>query len=215
MKFAEFLYTLRKEKGLTQSELADKLGVTNKAVSKWETGEGYPETSQLVPLAEIFGVTVDELLKGERIIDSETSKGERVEKFVKEESFDESDEHNRKAAMAGKIGELISSLIMISAIIVFFVVGFVFEKWHPGWVVFPLAAISCAIVGAVCSIVKKMHSERGRKINGDISGLIMLTGSWTYCFIGCLFNLWHPGWVIFPVAAMICALFNAIYEFKH
>ena len=64
--FGNFLYELRKEKGMTQQELADKLCVTNRAVSKWETGETFPETAQLVPLATIFGVTVDELLRGER-----------------------------------------------------------------------------------------------------------------------------------------------------
>lgn len=64
--FGEFLYALRKEKGWTQSELADKLGITNKAVSKWETGEAFPETSQLVPLSTVFDLTVDELLRGER-----------------------------------------------------------------------------------------------------------------------------------------------------
>ena len=52
---------------MTQQELADKLCVTNRAVSKWETGETFPETAQLVPLANTFGVTVDELLRGERI----------------------------------------------------------------------------------------------------------------------------------------------------
>lgn len=62
--FGNYLYTLRKAKGYTQAELADKLGVTNKAVSKWETGEAFPETAQLVPLADIFGVTTDELLRG-------------------------------------------------------------------------------------------------------------------------------------------------------
>ena len=66
MSFGDFLYELRKEKGLTQSEVAEKLGVTNKAVSKWETGETFPETAQLLPLAVLFGVTVDELLRGER-----------------------------------------------------------------------------------------------------------------------------------------------------
>lgn len=64
--FSEFLYELRKEKNLTQSELAEKLGITNKAVSKWETGEAMPDTAQLLPLAEILGVSVDELLRGER-----------------------------------------------------------------------------------------------------------------------------------------------------
>ena len=49
--FGEFLYTLRKEKGMTQAELAQTLGVTNKAVSKWETGEAMPETAQLLPIS--------------------------------------------------------------------------------------------------------------------------------------------------------------------
>ncbi len=65
-KFGEFLYSLRKEKGWTQSELADKLGLTNKAVSKWETGDSFPETAMLVPLASLFDITVDELLRGEK-----------------------------------------------------------------------------------------------------------------------------------------------------
>ncbi len=62
--FGNYLYSLRKSKGMTQQELADRLNVTNRSVSKWETGETFPETSQLVPLADIFGVTVDELLRG-------------------------------------------------------------------------------------------------------------------------------------------------------
>ena len=65
-EFGNFLYSLRKGKGMTQQELADMLNVTNKAISKWETGEAFPETAQLVPLATIFGVTVDELLRGRR-----------------------------------------------------------------------------------------------------------------------------------------------------
>ena len=69
--FGEFLYTLRKEKGLTQSQLASLLGVTNKAVSKWETGEAMPETSLLLPLSKILGVTVDELLNGKRSSESD------------------------------------------------------------------------------------------------------------------------------------------------
>ena len=45
-EFGNYLYSLRKSKGMTQQELADQLGVTNKAVSKWETGEAFPETAQ-------------------------------------------------------------------------------------------------------------------------------------------------------------------------
>lgn len=63
-EFGNNLYRLRKLRGWTQQELADQLGVTNRSVSKWETGETLPETGQLIPLDDAFGVTVDELLRG-------------------------------------------------------------------------------------------------------------------------------------------------------
>lgn len=64
-KVGNLITKLREEKGLSQSQLGLKLGVTNKAVSRWENGRGYPDTSLLLKLAEILGITVDELLKGE------------------------------------------------------------------------------------------------------------------------------------------------------
>ena len=65
-KFGTFLTALRKEKGITQKELAEKLFVSDKAVSKWERGASTPNIGLLLPLAELFGVTVPELLRGER-----------------------------------------------------------------------------------------------------------------------------------------------------
>ena len=66
-KCGEFISLLRKEKNLTQKQLADKLKVSDKAVSRWETGKGYPDVSSLLALSEFFGVSVNELLAGERI----------------------------------------------------------------------------------------------------------------------------------------------------
>ena len=66
-----FIAQLRKELGLTQKELAEKLEVTDKAISRWETGKGLPDTSLLKSLAEIFGVSVGELLSGKRMDDSQ------------------------------------------------------------------------------------------------------------------------------------------------
>jgi transcriptional regulator with XRE-family HTH domain len=65
-KMADFIAARRKEKGLTQKELADQLGVTDKAVSKWERGLNCPDITLLTDLADILGVTPNELLKGER-----------------------------------------------------------------------------------------------------------------------------------------------------
>jgi len=60
--FGEKISSLRKAKGLTQAQLAEILNVSNKTISRWETGEGYPEITLLVPLAKTLGVTVDALL---------------------------------------------------------------------------------------------------------------------------------------------------------
>ena len=61
---------LREEKKLTQSELADKIFVTDKAISKWETGRGYPDISLVEPLAKALDVSVIELLSGENVINT-------------------------------------------------------------------------------------------------------------------------------------------------
>ena len=66
VKMGEFISILRKEKGLTQTELAEKLNISNRTVSKWENGDGYPDITILPELADIFEVSVDELLSGER-----------------------------------------------------------------------------------------------------------------------------------------------------
>lgn len=61
--FGEMVSHLRKERGMTQLELAEKMGVTDKAVSKWERGISYPDVSSMPRLAEILGVSVDELMQ--------------------------------------------------------------------------------------------------------------------------------------------------------
>ena len=59
----KIIATLRKEKGMTQKELADQLGITDKAVSKWERDASFPDTATIPKLAEILGVSVEELLQ--------------------------------------------------------------------------------------------------------------------------------------------------------
>ena len=65
-QFGAFIAQLRKEQGLTQKELADRLNVTDKAVSKWETGKGFPDVKLLEPLAQALGVSLAELMQGKR-----------------------------------------------------------------------------------------------------------------------------------------------------
>ena len=68
MEFHEKLQELRKQKGLTQEELAESLYVSRTAISKWESGRGYPNIDSLKAIAKFFSVTIDELLSGEEVI---------------------------------------------------------------------------------------------------------------------------------------------------
>ena len=74
-RIGKFIAQLRKEKKMTQQELANLLGVTDRAISKWENGRGMPDISLLEPLAKILGININELIRGERI------KKEKTEKF--------------------------------------------------------------------------------------------------------------------------------------
>ena len=62
-KLGKFIATIRKEKQLTQAELARKLNVTDKAVSRWERGLGFPDINTLEPLADALGITLTQLMK--------------------------------------------------------------------------------------------------------------------------------------------------------
>ncbi|MBQ9036225.1 MAG: helix-turn-helix transcriptional regulator, partial [Erysipelotrichaceae bacterium] len=72
-KIGEYIHRYRKEKGLTQQQLAEILHVSNKAVSKWETGVNTPDTSMLIPLSEALGVSVLDLLMGSDLDKADTS----------------------------------------------------------------------------------------------------------------------------------------------
>lgn len=67
IKFSKFLKQSRKEKGLTQEELANKLSVTTQAVSKWENGKGYPDVTTLGNLASALDLSIDELMSSEKM----------------------------------------------------------------------------------------------------------------------------------------------------
>ena len=90
-KIGKFIAACRKEKGFTQASLAEKLGITDRAVSKWETGKSLPDASIMMELCELIGTNVNELLTGERIaLDEYTKKAEQslIEMQAKAEKAD-------------------------------------------------------------------------------------------------------------------------------
>ena len=106
MEFNEKLQELRKEKGLTQEELAQTLYVSRAAVSKWESGRGYPGIDSLKAIAKYFSVSIDSLLSGEEVL-----------------NIAEEDRKNAKARMLG----LIYGLLDLSSLLYLFLPFFSME----------------------------------------------------------------------------------------
>ena len=84
MEFNEKLQELRKQRGLTQEELAEKLYVSRTAISKWESGRGYPNIESLKAIAKFFSVTVDELLSSGEVLTIAEEDNKRKEKHFRD-----------------------------------------------------------------------------------------------------------------------------------
>ena len=110
-KIGEFIHEKRKEKNLTQKALADKIGVTDKAVSKWERGLGCPDVAILEVLANELGVSILELLKG-RISENEVIKVTEVNDYVKETI------NYSKHTTKDKIKNIINKVIIILVVFI-------------------------------------------------------------------------------------------------
>ena len=89
IQVGKFIAALRKEHDFTQEQLGEELGVTNKTISHWETGTYLPPADALLKLSELFGVSINELLSGKRLTDSEYRKAaeENLVQAVKVSGF--------------------------------------------------------------------------------------------------------------------------------
>lgn len=91
----QFITELRKEKGLTQKQLAESLNVTDKAVSKWERGLSFPDISMLEPISRVLDISIMELLEGKRQDANETLTKEEAQRII-DLSVELSDEELRR-----------------------------------------------------------------------------------------------------------------------
>ncbi len=163
MEFNEKLQELRKSKGLTQEELAEALYVSRTAISKWESGRGYPSIDSLKEISKFFSVTIDDLLSGEKII----SIAERENK---------SNIQNICDLLFGFV-DLISITLIILPIYPNFVNNYIYsvslfaytELTLASSVVYWIMFTALIMIGFVKVILNQMKIEKGRKLFTSIS----------------------------------------------
>ncbi len=209
MSFSENLQYLRKRDRITQEELADKIGVSRQSVSKWETGEAYPETDKLIILCDMFDVSLDVMLRGNASAPAAEENSDKVSACEKQSICEKENEPNCKEqndSSNKKLADAICGVIMLSATAIYIVLGIVWELWHPFWIIFPVCGIACVIISTV--------TRNKIKSTVKLCGVIMLSATAVYIVLGFVWELWHPAWIIFPVCGIACAIIKTVSGVK-
>lgn len=131
-KVGTFLSELRKERNLTQDELGEQIGVTNKTVSRWENGNYLPPVEMLQILSKLFDVSINEILNGERINDSDY-------KNISEENIKSA--LNESNAVIKKHRKILNWVIAIVIAALYVVISLISQKWEYTWIIWVIYCI--------------------------------------------------------------------------
>lgn len=206
MSLGERLYELRKKKGLSQEEVAEKLNVTRQSVSKWETDESKPDFDKIVPICELYEISTNELLNGTK----EEKEKQEVETINKD--------NKKKRALIIAIAIFLYFLALIWVII-----SEVTFNLNEGIMIggfFLLCGIAtCMLVyqGIVLAttITKKRKEKTANEKKRD--GVIELTSiifTIIYLLTSFLTGAWHLTWLIWLVYAAVEAIIKIIFNSK-
>ena len=197
IEIADRLVKLRKKYGYSQEELADKLGLSRQAVSKWERAEASPDTDNLICLAKLYGVSLDELLATDEDIDT-IVKEQVKEDEKKEETKDDAKEEDSKKRDRVVINDD----------------GVFISDKHGERVTINDDGVTCYDKDG--NIVKHVgdccKNDKGMAVIGCIEGVLILLAVVAFLLLGLLVNLWASAWIFFFVPEIICSVIRAIYK---
>ena len=122
-KIGVFLGQLRKEQGMTQEQLGEKLGVTNKTISRWETGTYLPPVEMLQGLSEMYGITINEILSGDRLEEKEYREKaeENIKMALSKSAFtlkEKIDYYERKWTRDHRMEGIVGFILVLAGIVV-------------------------------------------------------------------------------------------------
>ena len=152
IKVGKFIASCRKEQGMTQAVLAEKLGISDRAVSKWETGKSLPDSGIMLELCEILKINVNELLSGERIV------AEAYDKRAEENLLAMRRELEEKNRQMLRMEYLIAFPVIITGLGMVFIAAFIEMSM---WLRIVLIAFALVMIFIVCFIAVGIEQKAG------------------------------------------------------
>ena len=154
-KIGKFISKKRKEHGLTQMQLAEKLGITDRAVSKWETGKSLPDASIMLELCSLLGITVNDLLNGEVV--SMENYNEKTEKALLE-MVKQKEESDKKLLKLEVVIGVISTLFLFAML----AVGVLLMTYEaPTWIFWVIFGVGMTVFLVGTMIAVKIEQIAG------------------------------------------------------
>ena len=199
MNIGQKLLELRKSKNLSQEEVAEKLNVTRQTVSKWETDQSMPDFDKIKPLCELFEITPNELVTGEK---EEKSTGELVD----------NKELTKKRALGIGLGILLYFVAIAWIMISIEVMHVQDEIGAAGFMV--LCGIGTFLIIYTYITTKKDEPKEKKKVNtlrkqvNDILGVLTVI---IYLLISFITMAWHITWIIFLVYGLVKEIVKLIF----
>ncbi len=208
MNIGEKLYELRKEKNLSQEEVAEKLNVSRQTVSKWETNQTTPDFDKIVPLCELFGISTEELLTGKKQ-EIKTEKAEQEEKYTP----------LTKEQVKIKSAEVVSTSVFLYILsVIFIMVAIPVLRMNPilasAIFLFIIAIATTRLVKHYMSVPKfekTKKEEKEDKVIKQIKSIIEILGVVVYFIVSFATMAWHITWVIFIISEVICQIVKLIF----
>lgn len=208
MTLGEKIKELRIENKLTQEELANKLGVTRQAISKWEQNLALPDTNNLISISKIFNVKVDELINyksnlGNQNIEADIDNSDTSDD--KESKLDLNSIKEKKDIKNTPIYSILYSLIFLICLVTFTLVGMYAKNgWNYSWIIWLLLP----------TFISLFESIKRRKASLFLFPVLITA---IYLFIGMYFSAWHPYWLLFfltPIYYLIAEVIDKKTIFK-
>jgi len=207
LDLGERLFKLRKEKNLSQEEVADKLNVTRQTVSKWETNQSTPDFDKILPLCELFEIDVNELITGKQ-----KEKEVIQEEVIQEKVLTKEDVKKQSA-------EVVSTSVFLYILsIVEILIGIPVLNWNPILVcscfLLTIAFATSKIIKHYMTIPKFAKTEEENqetKIIKQINGIIGAICTAIYFIISFMTYAWHITWIIFIIDGLICQIVKLIF----
>lgn len=198
MTIAERLYKFRKDKGLSQEDLANELGVTRQTISKWETGESTPDFDKIIPLCNFYGITSDELLTGSKNI-------------VEAKACDVKSNFARNVAIA--------VMLYIVSLVALIICAVQFNQPIIGISLFfiLIAMATGLLIYNGIYYNKESKEEKSTERNTlvkQINGIIDAIGLIVYFLISFTTGAWHITWIIFIVAGLCQSIVKLLFDLK-